>query len=113
MPVDLADGLGLLLDAPGRAVKFEEQRRGDRVIELGVFVDGVHHDIVEQFDARNGYAHLDRHDHRVDRTFQAVERTDRRGDGLRNTVEPQLDLSDNAQGALGADEQPGQVIAGR
>ena len=46
----------------------------------------------------------------------AVDRrkgADRRRDRLRDAVEPQRDLGDDAERAFRADEQPRQVVAGR
>ena len=60
-----------------------------------------------------GIARLDGRDHRVDRAGEVAERADRRRDRLRDAVEPELDLGDDAERALGADEEPGQVVAGR
>ena len=40
------------------------------------------------------------------------ELADRRGDRLGHAVEAQLDLGDDAERALGADEQPREVVAG-
>ena len=71
-----ADGLGLFLNAPVRAVELEEQRRGDRAVELGIFVDGVDLDLVEELDPRHRDAHLDGGDDGVDRALEVLERTD-------------------------------------
>ena len=60
-----------------------------------------------------GHPALDRLDHAVDRAFQCRKRTNRRRDRLGDAVEPHRHLGDDAERALGADEQPGQIIARR
>ncbi len=56
-------------------------------------------------------AWIDR-DHGVDRAGEVGERADRRRDRLRDALQPELQLGDDAERALRADEEPGQVVAG-
>ncbi|QQK35122.1 hypothetical protein RP6297_01322 [Ralstonia pickettii] len=60
---DLLNGLGLLLHAVLRAVKFEEQRRQFGQRELVVLVDRADGQCVDKLHARNRHAHLDGVDH--------------------------------------------------
>src|SRR3546814_1560359 len=48
---DLANQLGLLAGARLGAVELEEQRRLHRIVELGVVIDRLHLQLVEQLDA--------------------------------------------------------------
>ena len=56
---------------------------------------------------------LHRLDHRVDRSLDRLERTGRRRDHLRDAEEPERHLGDHPERPLAADEEPGQVVAGR
>ena len=51
-------------------------------------------------------------DHRLHRAVQGGELAGGGGDRLRDAVQAQLDLGDDAERALAADEQPRQVVAG-
>ena len=44
--------------------------------------------------------------------FEVGKLADGRRNGLRNAVQPQLDLGDDAERAFGADEQAREVVAG-
>ena len=59
-----------------------------------------------------GMPMLHRGDHRLDGAFEVVELAHRGRDRLGHAVEAQLDLGDDAERALGADEQAREVVAG-
>ena len=106
--------LGLIGDVPRAvAVELEEQRRRDRIAGLRVAVDRVDLHLVEQLDARDRDAELNRRDHRFDRALDRVERADRRRHRFGQRMQPQRDLGDHAERALRSDEEPRQVVAGR
>ncbi len=102
----------LFLDAGIGAVELDEQRVLDRIIQLGELVHRIHLYVVEQFDARDRDAELDRLDDGIDRAFDRIERTHRSRHGFGSAVEAQCDFGDDAERAFGADEQSRQVIAG-
>ena len=60
-----------------------------------------------------GTPDLDRLDHGIDGVRQTRKGADRSRDRLRNAVEPHGQLGNDPERALGADKQPGQIIAGR
>ena len=60
-----------------------------------------------------GMPDLDRHDHRIAGILDGRKRADAAGDLLRNALQPQRDRGQDAERALGADEKPGQIVAGR
>ena len=55
-------------------MKFKEQSRLHRIIKIGIFVERIHLNVVEQFDARHRDAPLDGRDHGIDRSFETVKR---------------------------------------
>ncbi len=96
-----------LLCNPGiGAVKLEEQRRRDPVVELRILVDGVDLGFVEQLDSRHRHAALDRQDHRVDGGVDRWEGAHRSRDRVGNPVKPHRHLGNDPERALRADEQP-------
>ena len=86
-------------------MEFHEQSGSYRVVGIRVTVNGVHLDLIEQLDARYRDAELDGLDHRVDRTFQRIEGTDRGRDAIQSAVQPDRSFRDDAQSPFGADEQ--------
>jgi len=95
----------LFPDAGLRAVELEEKRRrGLESLELRITDAHVHLRVVQKLDAGDRNADLHRDDHRVDRRLQVRKLADRRADRLRNSIEPELDFSDDPERALGADE---------
>ena len=80
--------------------------------ELRVDVAGLHLQLVEKLDPGDRDAALDGEDHRVAGRLDARERADAAGDRLRDAVQPERQLGDDAERALRADQQPGQVVAG-
>ena len=61
-----------------------------RQVELGVRLTASHLHVVEQLDARDRDAGLDRLDHGVDRALEVAKGADRRRDRFRDAVQPQL-----------------------
>ena len=92
-------------------MEFEEQRRCHRIGGLRVAVHRVHLDFVQQLDACDGDPELDCGNHRVDSASNRLERTDRRGHGLGQRMEPDGHFGHDAERALRSDEQAGQVVA--
>ena len=109
---ELLDVARVLLDARGRAVELEEQRRRLRVPEPVVRVDGAHHRRVEQLAAGDRHARLDDRDRRADRVLGGRERADGGGDRLGDRPQPQRQLGDDPERPLRSDEQVGEVVAG-
>ena len=107
------DHLGLLGRAGLGAVELEPQHRRDRQVGARIVVGRLHLHLVGDLDARDRDAELDGLDHRVDRRFERRVGAQGRDDGFGNAVETQGDLGNHAQRALGADEQAGEVVAGR
>ena len=108
------DGCRLLGDVPLIvAVELEQQRRRDRVAGLRVAVERVHVQVVEQLDAGDRHAELNRRDDGVDRAPERFEGADGRGDRFGSGMEPERHLGDDAERPFGSDEEPRQVVAGR
>jgi hypothetical protein len=110
---DFAEALRLFGDALLAAVKLDKQHRRFRQRQFGIGVAGLHLHFVEELDARDRDAGLDRQDGRIARRFDARERTDARRNRLGNAGEPQRQFGDDAERALRADQQPGEIVAGR
>ena len=68
---------------------------------------------IDQLDAGDGYAELDGGDGAVAGGLDRGERADAGNDRLRDAIEPQPHLGDHPERPLGADEQAGEVVAGR
>ena len=103
-------GLGLLAHTGSAAVELHQQHVLLPQAQLVVAVhqaDGV---AIDQLAARDRHAGLDDVDGGVDGILHAREVADRRQHGLRQRVEAQRHFSDDAQRALAADEQAGQVV---
>ena len=75
-------------------------------------VDRAHHRRVEQLAAGDRHAGLDDGDRGGDRVGGARERADGGRDRLGDRPQPQRQLGDDPERALGADEQVGEVVAG-
>ncbi len=60
-----------------------------------------------------GMPRLHHRDHRLHRISERRELAAGGGDRLRNAVQPELDFGDDAERALRADEEAGEVVAGR
>ena len=103
----------LRLDLGRAAVELEEQRRRDRLVQPGVAVDGVDLDVVEQLDPGDGDAVGQHLDHAVDGVVELGNAHGRRGHRLGRRLQAQRGLGDQPERALGADEQPREVVAGR
>src|SRR6185437_16462389 len=110
---DLLDDRDLLGDAGGGPVKLEEQCRRDLVVEFRVLVDRVDLRLVQEFYARHRNAGLDRRDDGADRRLDRRKGAYRGRHRLGDAVEPERHFGDDAERSLRADEQPGQVVAGR
>ena len=109
---DLAEVLRLLGDLVFAAVEFQQQQRRLRQRQFRIGIAGPHLRGVEQFDARDGNAGLDRQDGGLAGAAHGLERTGRRRDGLGNAAQFDGQFGDDAERALGADEQMRQVVAG-
>ena len=86
---------------------------GSRPSSFEIGDAGRHLHVVQQLDACDGNAGLHDRDHRLHRVAERVELAGGGGGRLRNAVQPKLDLGDHAERALRADEQVGEVVAGR
>src|SRR5436190_7166923 len=91
------------------AVEFEEQRRRDGVGRLRIAVDGVDLGFIEQLDARDRHAELNRGDDRFDRALNRIEPADGGRHRLGERMQPERDLGDDAERAFRADEEARQV----
>src|SRR5262249_51071347 len=109
---DLAEALGLLGDTRWRAMKLDEQHRYSRQGELGIEIGRFHLQLVEQFDARNRHAELDRRNRGIACRLERGERTHAGRYRLGNAGELKRKLSDDTERAFGADDQPREIIAG-
>ena len=93
-------------------MEFEEQRRLRReAFELRVADARVHLHVVEELDTGDRDARLHRGDDRIDRAREIRELADRGRDRLGNAIQAQLDLGDDAERPLRADEQPREIVA--
>ena len=110
---DVAKASRLFHHAAGRAVEFDQKMGpfGQRGARVGV--DRPYGGRIDEFDAGHRNAQLDGVDHRRDGAVDPVEGADRRADRLGLAVQPQGQFGDQAQRALGPDEQARQVIARR
>ena len=90
-----------------------DEERGLRLhVELGIGVGRLHRLGVEKLDPGDRNAGLHRLDHRIDGIAHARKRTDAGQDRFGDAVELEIELGDDAERALRADQQPGQIIAG-
>ena len=106
--------LCLLAHARVGTVELEEQRRPrGEALELRITDAGIHLQCVEKLDAGDRDAHLHRHDDGVDRRLEIGELAHGGGNGLGETVQPQLHLGDDAERAFGADVKAREIVAGR
>jgi hypothetical protein len=108
---DLAEPLRLLCHAGFGAVEFEEQHRRLAERQFRIEVDRPYLERVEQLNPRNRDARLNRQDGGIAAGLDRRERADAAGDRLRDAAEPERQLGDDAERALGAYHQAGQVIA--
>ena len=103
--------LGLFLHGRGRAMELEEQGRGFRQVGALVGVDGAHAGRVEEFASRYGDAHADDGRRCSNTIAEAREGAARRRHALGDAEDPQGELGDDREGALGAHEQAREVVA--
>ena len=108
----LLEARGLLRHARFRAVEFQKQHRRLGQAELGVIVERAHGERIDEFDARDRQAGLDRLDDRVAGRLDRRELAGRRRNGFRNSEELQRDLGDDAERALRSHEQTREIVAG-
>jgi hypothetical protein len=94
-------------------MKFKEDGGRDAVVRLLVLVDRADGLLADDVAARDRHAGLDGLDHGIGAAIDAVESAHRRRHRLLHRVEPHRHFGDDAEGALGADEQARQVVAGR
>jgi hypothetical protein len=93
-------------------VELDQEQRGLRQGQLRVAVAGRDLHLVEELDARDRDAGLNRQDGGVAGRLDRGERADARRDRLGDAVQAQRDLGDDPEGALRADEEPGEIVAG-
>ncbi len=94
-------------------MKFQQQQRRLRQRQFRIGIAGPHLLGVEQLDARDGNAGLDRQNRGLAGAAHALERTGRRRDGLGNAAQLDREFADDAERAFGADEQMREVVTGR
>ena len=101
-----------------RAVELEEERRRERLRRKAVDarvvgVEGRERRRVQQLAARDGHAVEPQALDGLDGGGQGLEAHRRRGDVRRRGVQRERDLRDDAERALGPDEEPREVVARR
>ena len=103
----------MLGDARGTAVELDEEMRrlGQRELRIEIARPDLH--LVEQFDARDRQPGLNRRDRRRAGAVDGVEGAHRDRHLLGDAVQLQGHLGDDAERALGSDEEPRQIIPGR
>ena len=109
---NLSEALRLFRDARRRAVEFEEQQRRFRKRQLGIDVAGFDLQFVEQLDARDRNAGLDRRDRGVAGGLDGRKRTDAARNRLGNAVQLHGDFGDDAERAFRTDEQAREIVTG-
>ncbi len=115
-PAELARDLGrqpdLFVDRLVRAMELQKQRRLDGKVKLRVAVAGLNLERIQQLRTRQWNRTLDRGDDRGHGCLHGREGADRRTDAFGNRRQPQRHFGDDTERPLGADEQPGQIVAG-
>ena len=101
-----------------RAVELEEERRRERLRRKAVDarvvgVEGRERRRVQQLAARDGHAVEPQALDGLDGGRERFEAHRRRGDVRRRRVQRERDLRDDAERALGPDEEPREVVARR
>ena len=111
---DLLSLLRLLGHRSRRAMEFKEKGRLRlQTFKFRICNAGCHLHLVQQFHACDRNTNLHNGDHRFHRAAQRGELTGRGRHSFGDAVQAKLDFGDDAKSALGADEQPRQVVAGR
>ena len=93
-------------------MELEEQRRALFQRHLRVLVDGIDLRLVQQLDARQAEAQLDRLDDGAAGAFQGFERAHGREDRLGYSVQLHCQFSNDTECALRADEKACQIVTG-
>ncbi len=93
-------------------MEFHQQHRRFAQAEFAVAVDHAHGGSVQQFHTGNGYAQLNGLNHGVHRIRHAGEGAGGRPHRLWQGVEAQGDFGEDAQRALAAHHQAGEVVTG-
>ena len=109
---DVAEALRLLGNAGVAAVEFDEQRRHFRQRQFRISVDGLDLQRVEQFDARNRNAGLDRENGCLAGGIDRGKRADAGGDRFGDSRQLERELGDDAEGSFRTDHQPREIVAG-
>ena len=107
---------GRTLPAPPPRIgcrEFEEQGRALGQRRLAEAVDGGQCQCVEQFDAGDRNTHLDGLDDGGNCGIDVREGADGGGHRLRHRIELHGEFGDDAERPFRADEEAGQVVAGR
>ena len=103
---------GLFHAGLAEAVELEEKSRLEGQVEMRVAVDGVDLGRVHELDAGDAEAELNGFNDRLHGAVDGGKGAEDDADCLRQRVQAQGDFSDDAEGALGADEEARQVVAG-
>src|SRR3954451_23753565 len=93
-------------------MKFKEKKWRFRQGQLRISVAGFDLQFVEQLDARDGNAGLDRRDGGIACRLDRGERADSPRNRFRNAMQLYRDLGDDAERSFRTDEQPREVITG-
>src|SRR5262245_10597866 len=93
-------------------MKLEEEIGRGLVVELRIGNHRLHLELIDELDARDGDAHLNRFDDRVAGALEIRECADAARYRLRDAIKLEGELDDDAKRALGTDQQPRQVISG-
>src|SRR6516162_10735846 len=94
-------------------MELEEQGRGDFVVQFRIFVGRSHLRLVEQLDASDRNAILDRQDDGIDSILNSRESANRGRNRLRNAVKSNRHLGNDTERTFRADKKAGQIVSGR
>ncbi len=94
-------------------MEFEEQGGRQFQCQPSMAVGCLDGYFIEEFDAGDRDAALDRRNDGFHRAAHRLEGADGRGDGFRDRVQLDGHLGDHAERAFGADIKLGEVVAGR
>src|SRR5262249_56438186 len=107
---DLPETCGLLLYAGGTAVEVRAQEGACRQRQFRIGIDGLDLEGVEQFDAGHRYSRLDGRNGRLACRLDRGKRANTTPDRFRNAVKSEGDFRNDRERALGADQQPGEIV---
>ncbi len=110
---DVLHGLRLFLDTGFGAVEFEEQHRRFAQREVRVAIDRAYRERIDELDARDRHAHLNRLDDGAHGIAHRREGADGGGNGFGLRIEAHRDFGNDAERVFGAYEQAREVVARR